>query len=73
MDRQIITLKEACKYLGISPSHMYKLTSRKIIRHFKPNGKMIYFYTEDLKKYIETCEVISNVQVENIVNNKYNK
>ena len=38
-----LTLVEAAKFLDLSPSHLYKLTSERKIPHFKPNGKKIYF------------------------------
>lgn len=73
MERKLITLKEACKYLGISRSQMYKLTSNKRIRHYKPNGKVIYFNVEDLNNYIESNEIQSNDQIKQIVTEKYVK
>lgn len=38
-----LTLEEAAKYLGLSASGLYKLTSERRIPHFKPEGKKIYF------------------------------
>lgn len=47
-----LNLVEAAKYLSISQSHLYKLTSqRKIICH-KPNGKYLYFFKEELDEWI---------------------
>lgn len=39
---KIMPFPEGCKYVGISHSHGYKLTSQKLIPHFK-RGKKIYF------------------------------
>ena len=51
-----LNLVEAAKYLSISQSHLYKLTSqRKIICH-KPNGKYLYFYKEELDEWIVSSE-----------------
>ena len=38
----VFTFQEACMYIGISESMLYKLTSSKEIPHFKPRGKMLY-------------------------------
>ena len=38
-----LTFDKASKYLGISKSHLYSLTSTRMIRHFKPGGKIVYF------------------------------
>lgn len=46
-----LTTQEACNYLGIKKATLYKLTSKRIIPHYKPNGSMIYFDVKDLEKY----------------------
>ena len=43
MQKSTLTTKEACLYLGISTSFMYKLTSARLIPHSVPNGKIIFF------------------------------
>ena len=47
-----LTLQEACIYLDISSSTLYKLTSKNKIPHFKPNGKKIYFRKSDLNDWL---------------------
>ncbi len=47
-----LSLNEAAKYLGLTKSYMYKITSMKKIKHFKPNNKMLYFSKADLDEYI---------------------
>lgn len=41
--KNMLTFDEACRYLGVSESLLYKLTSTKDVPHFKPRGKMLYF------------------------------
>ena len=41
--KDVLNFNEACEYLEISHSHLYKLTSSDTIPHYKPNGKKIYF------------------------------
>ena len=43
---------EAAVYLHHSKSHVYQLTSKRLIAHFKPNGKKIYFLKQDLDAYL---------------------
>lgn len=50
--KEIFTLKEACEYLDISTSFMYKLTHQKRIVHFCPNGKKLVFRKDDLSDYL---------------------
>ncbi len=52
MEKNILTLKEACAYTGFSKSHLYKLTHFRKIDHYKPNGKNIFFKKEDIVAYL---------------------
>src|SRR6266567_5519716 len=45
-------LDEGAAYLHISKSHLYQLTSKALIAHFKPNGKKIYLLKQDLDAYL---------------------
>ncbi len=51
-NKEVLTLEEACQYIGISRSYMYKLTSTEKIPHFKPRGKLIYFEREKLNSWL---------------------
>lgn len=48
---------EACVYLGISESLLYKLTSSKEIPHYKPRGKMLYFDKTELDAWLKQNNV----------------
>ena len=57
--KKVFTFQEACMYIGISESMLYKLTSGKEIPHYKPRGKMIYFAKEELDDWLLwNCEPI---------------
>jgi len=58
------TFAEAAKYLDISKSYLYKLTSLGKIPHFKPYGKKIYFRKEDLDEWIFQKPVKSDKIIE---------
>lgn len=47
-----LNLFEAAEYLSISKSSLYKLTSRKQIAYYKPNGKLIFFKKSELDRWI---------------------
>ena len=38
LQKTVLNFNEAAKYLDVSPSHLYKLTSTKHIPHFCPQG-----------------------------------
>lgn len=50
--KTILSTEEAAEFLGLKPSYLYKLTSNKEIRFFKPQGKLIYFKKEDLETFL---------------------
>jgi excisionase family DNA binding protein len=51
-DEEILSLNEAAKFLCASKSFMYKMTSQKIIPHYIPGGKRIYFKKSDLEDWL---------------------
>lgn len=50
--RDILSMDEAMTYLQVSRSYLYKLTSGKLIPHYKPSGKLIYFRKCELDEWI---------------------
>lgn len=50
--KPIFTFDEACLYMGMSKSALYKITSSKEIPFFKPSGKMIYFKRTDVDGWL---------------------
>jgi len=53
LQKTVLNFNEACKYLDVSPSHLYKLTSTKQIPHFCPQGKKLYFKREELDTWLQ--------------------
>ncbi|HRF24907.1 MAG TPA: helix-turn-helix domain-containing protein [Chitinophagaceae bacterium] len=53
LQKTTLNFNEACKYLDVSPSHLYKLTSTKQIPHFCPQGKKLYFKREELDAWLQ--------------------
>jgi len=47
-----LTFDEAARYLDISKSHLYKLTSANKIFHYKPQGKRLYFSKSELNTWL---------------------
>jgi excisionase family DNA binding protein len=52
LNKETLNLKEAARYLNMSCSHLYKLTSAKEIPHYKPRGKQVYFEKRELDKWL---------------------
>lgn len=55
--KKVFTFQEACMYIGVSESMLYKLTASKEIPHYKPRGKMVYFAKEELDEWLlQNCD-----------------
>ena len=53
VQKDVFTTEEACLFLDISPSQLYKLTSKQKIPHYKPRGQMLYFDKKELVKWLK--------------------
>lgn len=53
LQKEILSFSEACQYLEVSQSHLYKLTSGKQIPHFCPQGKKLYFKRSELDQWLQ--------------------
>ena len=51
-ERPFLTAEEASEYLGISINTLYGYTSKKIIPHFKLQGRRLLFKVEDLDQWV---------------------
>lgn len=64
LQKAVLNLNEASKYLDISPSHLYKLTSNKQIPHFCPQGKKLYFKREELDQWLQRNRQVASDEIE---------
>ncbi|MFZ6051314.1 helix-turn-helix domain-containing protein [Halocola ammonii] len=53
LQKEVLSFNEASQYLGLSQSHLYKLTSTKAIPHFCPQGKRLYFNRKELDEWLQ--------------------
>ena len=68
--KEYLTIDDVAKYLGVTKSMVYKLTSSKQITVYKPTGKGIYIRREDLMKWIKRNPILSNEDLMASVNQK---
>ena len=59
-----LDVNAACKYLGISQRHLYRLTGANVLPYSKPTGKKLYFQRRDLDEYMRCNVVESNGQID---------
>lgn len=61
--KNVLSLEEASKFLNLSKSYLYKLTSAGLIPHYKPQGKMIYFEKNILEEWLRQNPVKTQAQI----------
>jgi len=64
LNKETLNLKEAARYLNMSCSHLYKLTSAKEIPHYKPRGKQVYFEKRELDKWLLQNRQTTKAEIE---------
>ena len=62
---KLFNVEEAALYLKVSKSHIYKLTSAKLIQFSKPTGKAILFRKSDLDCFVNENKLKTSAQIEN--------
>lgn len=75
LQKEVLTFNDVCRYLDISASHLYKLTSQKQIPHFCPQGKKLYFNRTEIDQWLmrnrqETTEDIETAAANYLIKNK---
>ena len=50
--KTVLTVEDAAILLGLSPSTIYRWTMTKIIPHYKPNGKLVFFNKKELEDWM---------------------
>jgi excisionase family DNA binding protein len=75
LKKAVLNFNETCKYLEMSASHLYKLTSQKQIPHFCPQGKKLYFQRTELDQWLlrnrkDSIDDIETMAANYLINNK---
>lgn len=73
LKKTVLNFGETCKYLDISESHLYKLTSTKQIPHFCPQGKKLYFKREELDEWLQRNRQSDKEEIERMANDYLNR
>lgn len=62
--KKVFSFEEASRFLNLSKSYLYQLTSKGLIPHYKPQGKMLYFEREELEQWLLHNPVKTKQQLE---------
>ena len=64
LTKNVLSFDEASKFLNLSKSYLYKLTSGNLIPHYKPQGKMLYFEKVELEAWLRQNPIKIQAQIE---------
>lgn len=73
METKILTIENVAEMLGVSKSYVYKLTSKRILPHYKPMGKVVYFKREEIEDWIFRNRMTTDEELEMQAVNYCNK
>ena len=68
--KEVLTVEEAAKFLGLSKSFVYKMTHEGTLPFYKPNGKVCYFEKSVLLEWMRSTKVASQKQIEEAAQQK---
>lgn len=60
--KTVLDLSEAAVFTGYSESHLYNLTSKRLIPHYKKNRKL-YFKKQELEEWMLEREVKTDKEI----------
>jgi excisionase family DNA binding protein len=64
LQKEVMTLNDACEYLSVSASYLYKLTCTDQIPHYIPTGKKIYLKRSEIDEWILRNRQFTNAEIE---------
>lgn len=66
----VLTFPQFCKYVGISHSHGYKLTSEREVPHYCPNGKKLFFDKTEIDSWLLRNRVATTAELQGQVSQR---
>lgn len=62
--KNVLDINDVVLLTGLSKGYVYKLTCKKEIPYYKPNGKLIYFDRQEVEGWMKQNRVNSVVEAE---------
>ncbi|CCY81562.1 conserved domain protein [Prevotella sp. CAG:1185] len=67
--KEMLTIDEAARYMGISKSCLYKLTMKREIPYYKPMGRICYFKRTELEQCLQNNRISTDEEITERANN----
>jgi len=52
LHKSIFSLLEVAEYCSLGKDYLYQLTSKNLIPHYKPRGKLMYFRRDEIDNWL---------------------
>ena len=66
--KNVLNFSEVKSYTNLSESYLYELTSSGGIPCYKPNGKHLYFKTQEIEDWMLRNRKATNIELDDIAN-----
>lgn len=60
----VLTIDDVSLLTGISKSTLYKMTCKKLLPHYKPNSKLLFFNRKEIEEWAQQNRVMSQQEAE---------
>lgn len=70
LHKLMLNSREACLYLSISLKQLYRLTGNKLIPHYCPQGKVLYFNRLELDAWMQRNRIVTKREVRQMAKRK---
>ena len=62
--KNVLCFDDVRLLLGVSGSHLYKMTSGRKLPFYRPNGKMLYFDRKEIEEWMKQNRVKTQQEIE---------
>ena len=62
--KNVLTIDDVSLLTGVSRSTIYKMTSKKLLPHYKPNSKLLFFNRKEIEEWAQQNRVMSQQEAE---------
>ena len=62
--KNVLTIDDVALLTGVSIGYIYKLTCKRAIPFYKPNGKILYFDRKEIEAWMKQNRVATNDELE---------
>ncbi len=64
LNKSMLDIDDVAVLTGLSKSHIYKLTSKRVLPCYKPNGKLMYFDKSEVEAWMRQNRIEPNEEAE---------